>query len=335
LAVSASLAGAGRISLAELLFSPRAAFVWHSARRAVTWMNAAARTGFNLTPQEFTHSIPAEIAERFSRYGEIAANTGQALFFDRLKLGPRKALHCSVDVIELVDGATGLIVAKIEKPEPGAATTLKQAQRIKGAKPKRKPAQKKLRKQRRKPVPVPQLTSAEQRSLKAIGRAVRKRCEEKHRIQRPKDGRGQSCISLSPPVPPQPAFPPLLAAFDLVLFLDEGFEIIRIEGRPQRLGWRRQGLQGKPATAILEPSEQALFYRVAQKAQAASAQILHETLIVREETGEAVPCRAVLARWDSGDAKYLFALLSLKMPQRLKKYRPQPFKPERTIRLAA
>jgi hypothetical protein len=336
LAVSESLAAAGRISLAELLFSPRAAFVWHSGRRAVTWMNPAARTGFNSSIQEFTQSIPAEFAERFSRYGEIAADTGQALFFDKLKLGSRKVMHCSVDVIELMDGATGLIVAKIEKPEPAAVLILEQAQKTKrAARPKLGPAAKKVRKKKRNLVPVPRLTSAEQRSFKAIGRAVRKLCKEKRGNRSAQDGREQPCIPLSLPAPPQPASPLLLAAFDLVLFLNDDFEIIRIEGRPQRLGWRRPSLQGKLAATILPPSEQALFYRVAKKSQAASAQILHEALIVSNESGDAVPCRAILARWPSPNAEYIFALLSLKLPQRLEKYQPQPVSIEANVRLAA
>ncbi|MBI4723683.1 MAG: hypothetical protein HY765_01285 [Rhodomicrobium sp.] len=185
--------------------------------------------------------------------------------------------------------------------------------------------------------PVPQLTAEELRSFKAIGRKVRRLCREKQRTA------ARARVEPFPPLPApkplpssvQPAPALLFSAFDLVLFLDANLRAVGSEGRPQRLGWRKSYLNRKPAAQLLAPAEQVIFNRMVKRLEDKAIQSCRNTLVILDEAGGSIPCRAILGRWAAGDAAFFLALVSLKVPQRLKRLNPPVLNTPQAPRLAA
>ncbi len=322
----------------DLLFSSRAAFIWDSTGRAVTWMNSAARTQFGLSPEALGRAIAPEVAEQFARCAEFAKSSHEhAIYIVKLKLGgARRPVNYSIDPLLLADGHDGLIVAEggsvRATPGPVAKTQAPKSR----CKPK---ASRRPKTPAKAPVPLPQLSPEELRSLKAIGRKVRKLCSKKQSAaplppaKREPDQPASAFSACSNPEANQSL---LLAAFDLVLFLDADLAIVRADGRPQRLGWRKSSLGGKRLPGLLTAQEQTLFHRMVKRLNAATAfaPICHETLALNNELGGSAPCRVVLGRWEGGGAQYFFALLSLKVPRRLRRLEAGPIVPGHA-RLAA
>ncbi len=330
----------------DLPFSPRAAFIWDQSRQAVTWMNAAARTKFALGPDDLSSAIPASLARKFGQYpgkAAVAANRGARV---KVKVAGEPALACCIEILELAGGRPGLIVAEIEAAGDGAAAPrsrfAKNGPPCTAAKrPDTKSSTKTPAKTRTPPKArraLPQLTPEELRSFKAIGRIVRKLCEKK---QREALGLPQQLVlasSSKAPSPPaqQKAAPVILfLAFDLVLLLDEHLSIVGSEGRPQQIGWRKSLLLGRPAVQLLPASEQPAFYRMVRKLSPDKVQLCRETVTVSDGTPAGLPCRAVLGRWDNGGADYFLALMSLKLPQRLKSLHGRPVRNTNVTWLAA
>jgi hypothetical protein len=316
--------------LVDLLFSPRVAFIWDSTRHTVAWMNAAARSKFDLSLKDFAEAIPPEMVRQFSECAEAAERGEQSVYILKLKLGrARRPAPYSIDALELANGHKGLIVA-----EGGDARLTREPVPLQ-AKPKHKPRAPRRPKTLKKTAPPQQqLTQEEARALKAIGRTVRKLCEEKERARALSPA---ACDAKYVParMPGTQAGPDLLfSAFDLVLFLDADFVIVRSEGRPQRVGLCKSRLNRKAAAALLPGPEQALFQRMVKKVNS-SARICHETLAFSEEAGAGVPCRAVLGLWEGDGAHYFLALLSLKVPRRLKRFQAQVVSQPGVTRLAA
>lgn len=340
-AASPLTAAGGHNPLQDLLFSPRAAFIWDQTRRAVTWMNAAARSKFDLGPQDLQASLPAALVRRFAQCFDAAPGKAKACRIVKLKIARQPALDCSLDVLELAGGNRGLIVAEADALQAAAGIVcLPAPARKAGAKApaKARPPAKHPKKPNKPSAPAPQLTLEELRSFKAIGRAVRRLAEEKLRAGAASPHKA-ACAR--PSQQAEPAFsvqtsPTLLfSAFDLVLFLGKNLDIVGSEGRPQRLGHRKSDLLGKPAAQIFHPAEQIIFHRMARKLEASAAQTGRDTLLLCDAAGGTLPCRAILGRWPDGNARYFLALISLAMPQRLKRLQPQALNAPSITRLAA
>ncbi len=318
---------ASRDPFADLLFSPRAAFIWDHTARAITWVNSAARSKFGLGAETLRAEPPASVVARLTQGFDLALANGTASGSIRFKAGRYPAIPCAFEVTDLAGGHKGLIVSDaVAAPEPADAVLLPTPSEKNGtARPSGKrhaaPTQQTAPS---KPAAAPgcQLTPEELRAFKSIGRTVRRLAREKQRSA--KAAPVSAAVSAQPPRQAMPeaemqAAPDLLfSAFDLVLFLDRDFAVSRTEGRPQTVGCRKSGLLGKPAANVLAPAERTIFQRMVKKL-IAGAKVCRNTLVLSGEAGGSVPCRAALSRWPDAGAPYVLALLSLSLPARLKR----------------
>ncbi len=161
------------------------------------------------------------------------------------------------------------------------------------------------------------------RAFKAVGRKVLRLCEDKKHSKE-----AAAAVPLptpsdiaSSPVRPVHALRDILPAFDLVLFLGESLDIVGIQGQAARLGLRKAKLAGKSVGDLMLPYDRTILRRMMKKLRAQAAYGSRDALIIRGEDGNAKPCRAILGRWDDGDAAFFLALMSLDLPARLR--RPQ------------
>ena len=328
LAARPNKASAGRDPFADLLFSPRASFIWDHTTCTITWMNAAARSKFGLDAKKAQAALPARVAARLVQGFEAAQANGKASGAVRFKAGRHPAVPCTFEIAELAGGHKGLIVseaAATQEPAnvlrlptpptpPKKKTVAKPSGKQTAAQTKRQPAPS------NPAAPICQLTPEELRAFKAIGRTVRRLAREKQRRASavPEASAAEAPLQALPGADSRGASALLFSAFDLVLFLDRDFVISRTEGRPQQIGCRKSGLLGKPAANVLPPAEQAIFRRMVKKLEA-GAKVCRDTLVLSGGAGGSVPCRAVLSRWPDGNAHYFLALLSLNVPARLKR----------------
>jgi hypothetical protein len=330
---------ASRDALADLLFSPRAAFIWDHTARTVTWMNGAARSKFGFGAEALQAALPASAVSRLTKgFGAAQAN-GTASGSIRFKAGRHPAIPCAFEITDLACGHKGLIVSDAAAaPEPANVVRLPAPPKKKAAaKPSgKRPATPKRQTALSKPAAAPagQLTAEELRAFKSIGRTVRRLAREKR--HRAKAAPASAPDTAQPPrqamsaAGMQAASDLVFSAFDLVLFLDHDLAVSRTEGRPQAIGCRKSGLLGKPAANVLAPGEQTIFQRMVKKLNA-GVKACRDTLVFSGGAGSSVPCRAVLSRWPDADTPYVLALLSLSLPARLKRLPDFP----QIIRLAA
>jgi hypothetical protein len=324
LAARPNKASAGRDPFADLLFSPRASFIWDHSTRTITWMNAAARSKFGLDAKKAQAALPAGVTARLAEGFDAAKANGKTCGTVRFKAGRHPATPCTFEVMELAGGHTGLIVseaAATQEPAnvlrlptpPNKKAVAKPSGKQPAAQMERKPASS------NPAAPISHLTPEELRAFKSIGRTVRRLAREKQRRPSviPKASAAEPPPQAQPGAEMQGTSALLFSAFDLVLFLDGNFIITRTEGRPQQIGCRKSDLLGEPAANVLLPAEQAVFSRMVKKMKA-GAKICRDTLMLSGKAGS-VPCRAVLSRWPDGNAHYFLALLSLNLPARLKR----------------
>ena len=294
-------------------------------------MNPAARSAFALRLEDFSASLPASLMRRFAHFAESKEGG-----FAKVKIAGAPTLTCSIEILKLADGQDGLIVAETEaeerpaKPVPCAPV---------------KAAKKAVRKtsagtaRRKAPKAPPTLTTEEMRAFKAMGRKVLRLSEDKKHAPRTLEAPlpvpapspfGAAGLS---PVRAAQTLADILAAFDLVLFLSDSLDIVGLQGRAPRLGWRKAKLTRKNAGDLLPPHEQAILQRMVKRLGGETSKRSRDTLVVRGEAGDGAPCRAVLGRWGEGGAAYFLALFSLELPARLK--RAQPVNAVASSRLAA
>ena len=321
----------------DLLFSPRAAFIWDHTRHAITWMNRAARSRFGLSPQDLQAALAAGLTRRFAQFLSAAKGEPLARGDIGLKISRHPALGCDMEVIELADGNRGLLLRESD-PEQARPRIVRLS--VQNEKPpamaavKRETAPSCQEKRGKLPLAAPQLSGEELRSFNAIGRRVRRLTQEKLRAGQ---GRREAPSCARPPsrdisaLPAQTAAGLLFSAFDLVLLLDKDLVVVGCEGRPRRLGLRKAGLKGKPAAQILLAAEQGVLNRMLKKLSSQPAQISRDALALSDGGGGATPCRALLGRWPEGNALYFLALLSLALPSRLKKFQFPQLTPGRSI----
>lgn len=313
---------AGGHPLSDLLFSPRAAFIWNHTRNSVAWMNPAARAAFALRLEDFSASIPPSLVRRFAKFTERKEGG-----FAKVKIPGGPGLSCSIEILKLADGQDGLIVAEAGEMEERQSPPTPSASRKPAAGPRKTVRGKQAgsaRQRRKAPKTPPTLTAEEMRAFKAVGRKVLRLCEEKKHSDEP-----EVAAPLPAPASPSPiesgalrsakALTDVLAAFDLVLFLGESLDIVGVQGRPARLGWRKSRLAGKTAGDLLAPSDRAILRRMLKRLHGQTAHASKDTLVVCGENGNAMPCRAVLRRWEEGGAAFFLAFISLELPARLKR----------------
>ena len=310
---------AGAHPLSDLLFSPRAAFIWNHTRKCVAWMNPAARAAFALRLEDFSASLPASLIRRFAQFAE--RKEGGAA---KVKITGVPRLNCSIEILKLADGQDGLIVAELGEGEEFQAPPVPSTSR-KPAKGPRKTFRKTVTRQRRTASKTPPtLTAEEMRAFKAVGRKVLRLCEDKK--QRSKEAAEAVPLpapsdTASSPERPAHALKDMLAAFDLVLFLGENLDIVGLQGQAARLGLRKAKLTGKSLGDLMLPYDRTILRRMMKMLQHQAAYGSRDALLICGENGNAKPCRAILGRWDDGDAAFFLALLSLDLPPRLR--RPQ------------
>ena len=292
-------------------------------------MNPAARSAFALRLEDFSASLPASLIRRFAHFAE--KKEGGAA---KVKIAGGPGLTCSIEILKLADGQDGLIVAETEAEERPAKAPCAP---VKAKKAVRKtPAGTAKRKAPKAP---PTLTTEEMRAFKAMGRKVLRLSEDKKHVP--------PTVEAPLPIPaPSPfgagglsparaaqTLADILAAFDLVLFLSDSLDIVGLQGRAPRLGWRKAKLARKNAGDLLPPHDQAILQRMLKRLDGETLKRSRDTLVVRGEAGDGVSCRAVLGRWGEGGAAFFLALFSFELPPRLK--RPQPANAVASSRLAA
>ncbi len=314
---------AGAHPLSDLLFSPRAAFIWNHTRKSVAWMNPAARAAFALRLEDFSASLPPGLIRRFAQFAERKEG-GTA----KVKIFGGPSLSCSIEILKLADGQDGLIVAEIGEAEAHPAPRPLSKSRKTAAQPdktRRKAPARPATQSRKAPNAPPALTAEEMRAFKAVGRKVLRLCEDK---KPSKEAPAAvippilSNVALSPDRSAQ-AFMDVLAAFDLVLYLDDGLGIVRLQGRAARLGWRKASLTGKSVEDLVLRRDRAVLRRMVKKLYGQASQSSKSTLVFQGESGNAIPCRAILGRWGDDGAAFFLALLSLELPARLKGLQPE------------
>jgi hypothetical protein len=279
-------------------------------------MNPAARAAFARTPEEFSNSLPLSLIRRFAQCVK-----NQACAVAEVKIGGGPALRCSVDILKLAGEEIGLIVAETEADSNFASAALSASSKNRAI--AAKPKQRKARAPSAKAVPKtpaspPALSAEEMRAFKAVGRKVRRLCEEKRLSC------AQPAAALAPARPQarselqaDQTLRAALAAFDLVLLLGGGLEIVRVEGRP-RMSWSKAGLIGKPVIELLPSAEQAQVRRMAGKLKR-GAWTARDFLHVFDAHGNRTPCRAVMGHHNAGGAAFFLGVVSLELPDRLKK----------------
>jgi hypothetical protein len=280
-------------------------------------MNPAARAAFARTPEDLSNSLPLSLIRRLAQCVK-----NQACAAIEVETGGGPALRCSVEILKLAGEEVGLIVAETEADShlaPAALSASSNKQAI-AEKPKQRRARApSVKAVSKNPAPPPALSAEEMRAFKAVGRKVRRLCEEKR----------LSCAQ--PAAAPAPARPPAglsdaqadptlraaLAAFDLILLLGGGLEIVRVEGRP-RMSWSKSGLIGRPVMELLPSADQAQVRRMAGKLKR-GALTARDFLHVFDAHGNRTPCRAVLGHHNAGGAIFFLGIVSLDLPDRLRK----------------
>ena len=281
-------------------------------------MNPAARAAFALRLEDFSASLPASLIRRFAQFTEKKEG-GTA----KVKIPSVPGLNCSIGILKLADGQDGLIVAELcegeEFQSPPAPSTFR-----KPAKGSKKTLRKELPRLRRTALKTPPtLTAEEMRAFKAVGRKVLRLCKDKKHSK-------EAAVLVSLPAPsevalsrerPAHALRDILAAFDFVLFLGENLDIVGFQGQAARLGLRKAKLAGKSLGDLVLPYDRTILRRMMNKLRCQDAYGSRDALVICGENGNAKPCRAIVGRWEEGDAAFFLALLSLDLPARVK--RPQ------------
>ncbi|WKW51670.1 hypothetical protein [Rhodomicrobium lacus] len=299
----------GQPSLPDLLFSPRAAFIWNGARNAVAWMNPAARTSFELRAEDFTEALPKRFVQKLKRLTE-----GDAGGSVRLKLTGRPPLDCFAEVLHLADGEKGLIVAETDGDFCPQVTRM-------APKPSVRPARKKSRAKTGTPPPAQTLTEAEMSAFKALGRKMKRLCADKRSrpAESPSEPPFPPLRAASPPTPPSAES--FLQVFDLVLFLGSDLDVVRVSGRAARFGWKKAELHGMPVLDLLPDADGTILRRMSHRLASPRTRTASETLWFATGEGPTLPCRAALCRWPGERTAYALLLLALDPPQRLKRSR--------------
>jgi len=289
-------------------------------------MNPAARAAFALRLEDFSAALSASLIRRFAQYADRKVGG-----FAKVKIPGAPSLSCSIEILKLADGQDGLIVAEVGDGEesrlPPAPSNAQKSKSEPKKTIKKAPAGS-VKGRRKTPRTPPVLTAEEMRAFKAVGRKVLRLCSEKKCPNEPTAPGAPLPAPASPestagsPDRLAPTLTDVLAVFDVVLFLGESLDIVDVRGRATRLGWRKAKLTGKTVGALLAPYDRALLRRMLKKLRGQAAYGSRDPLVVCSGNGEAVPCRAVVGRWEHDNAAFFLAFISLELPARLKCAQP-------------
>jgi hypothetical protein len=289
-------------------------------------MNPAARAAFALRLEDFSASLPAGLIRRFAQFADRKEGG-----FAKVKIPGAPSLGCSIEILKLADGQDGLIVAEVgdeeERRPPPALFHAKESKSEPKKTIKRAPAGSTKGREKRPQTP-PALTAGEIRAFKAVGRKVLRLCAERkcpNELTAAGDTLPDPVSSESPAGSPDrlaQTLTDVLAAFDVVLFLGAGLDIVDVRGRATQLGWRKANLTGRTVAVLLAPYDHALLRRMLKKLRSQTVYGSRDTLVVSGENGEALPCRAVAGRWEHENAAFFLAFISLEPPARLKRSQP-------------
>ncbi|MBJ7543548.1 PAS domain-containing protein [Rhodomicrobium udaipurense] len=275
-------------------------------------MNPAARASFELRAEDFSEALPKRFVRLLARLTE--AGIGGSV---RLKLAGRPPLDCFAEVLHLADGEKGLVVAETDedfRPHPALTAPPKLS-----GKPAR--SKKSRAKIAAPPPPAPSLTEAEMSAFKALGRKMKRLCAEKQsRPAEPPTEPSFAPLRAETPASPPPA-ESLLQVFDLVLFLGNDLDVVRVSGRAARFGWKKAELHGMPVLDLLADADRAILHRMSRRLASLRTRTASETLWIATGEGPTLPCRAALCRWPGERTAYALLLLALDPPQRLKRSR--------------
>jgi hypothetical protein len=284
-------------------------------------MNPAARAAFGLTLADFSNALAASLIRSFGRCVKNRVPSSVAV-----KIGGAAPLRCSVEILQLAGGENGLIVAEVEADSdvaPAAPRVCRKKQAVAATpKPKKRRAPS-VKAAPAKPASPPALSTDEARAFQAVGRKIRRLCEKKRIAS------AECAAAAAAPARPQPPLPDIeaaqtlraaLAVFDLVLLLGEGLQVVRVEGRP-RLSWSKADLMGRPVSDLVPAADQAQVRRMLGRLKR-GAWTARDSLHVFDAQGNPTLCRAVLGRHDQGAAAFFFGVVSLELPERLKKRTP-------------
>ncbi len=299
--------------LEELLFSPRAAFIWDKTSNRVSWMNAAARVRFG-------DGLPPRLVKALSA-ADVELGRGRR----GLKLTIAGiSCYLNFDPLTLAGGSNGIVAKETDGPPKG---TRKPLSRLKpGIAPRPLPPAPSSGSRAHIPAP---LSEEEMRSLKAVGRTVRRLCREV-------SGSGPQAPSKALGGRSHPAWhqgleKSLALAFDLVLLLDQKLVVAQVlEGRPRDFGWTKSGLRGCSAQQFLP---QGALDRMTAKLRASGADALRETALLMAGNGSLIPSRLVLGRALPSPALFL-GLTSLAVSSRIKR-QAEPLPTHETVLKAA
>ncbi len=111
----------------------------------------------------------------------------------------------------------------------------------------------------------------------------------------------------------------MLCAFDMFLLLDADMRVFKVESRSSRARWTKASLQAMPIASLFLESEQPSLNRLVRRIVTESAQISREVLLAQNAAGQEGAYRVTLGHWPYDGATYFLAMISLEMPQRLKR----------------
>ena len=325
--------------LSELLFSPRPGFVWDHQKCAVTWMNSAARAWFHATAEDFTAALSATTRKLFSSLSKPRKTHKTAAAPIQVAPEGGSPLLFLCEPLKLAGGGCGLVVT--EAPALAAPPASEDAR--KASLPKKKAGARKPKTSLRSlPSPARALTDDELRSFKAIGRKVRKLCKAKldgqsaaQKAPQPAKPAVTAIVSIDAPIAFPQALRLLVPAFDLFVLFGTDFIVQKLDGRPQRFGWRKAEMLQRPLTELFAGSEKAALNRLLKRVVENSAHIARDDLLLNTDGGSFFPCRAVAGLWPEEKGMSFLALTSLVLTPRLRRLQSRDMDALETMRLAA
>lgn len=335
---------------ADLLFSPRPAWLWDADAGAFIWANSSARMRFGGDLAAMKERLPRQTARRLSAVAQFKRRplvAKENLLIDKSAAGGD--LVCDLEGLRLADGHAGLIVKEAVEPAPrraggkrgsGSAKTAPAPKLVAGRRVAPKKPSRKSQPTRSPQVAHgaaghrPTLSPEELASFRAIGRRVRRLCREKQRAAsapRPES----SAVALHSAKPDTTArresFQPhvlpfdanVLQAFDAFMLVDHRRSVQSLTGRLCRTaGWTKRECCSRDVTLLACEGERARFEALFEKLAHAGRRTVADELVFEDRQGAMLPCRVILGRAGESAAGQngpfaWVAVISLKMKDRL------------------
>jgi PAS domain-containing protein len=311
-------------SWADLLFSPRAAWLFDASAGQFLWGSPSARERFGADLAGFAERLPRSTMKRLLSISRFKRRP--LIVTEPLVLGHGgESLPCRIEALSLADGSTGLII-RDARGEPAGPAGLAQRQ---SAPPKPAP---------RASTPVrgavardgaasPRLSPEDEQALRAIGRRVRRLCRAKQAernepqaaraaMARPAKAAGSRDAAQCPELDAR-----ILQAFDAFAELDGQGRITSLSGRLCRAaGWSARDSTGLPLMAFAQGKDRSRIEALIARLQREPGRVASADLLFRANSGAPLACRVVAAvRCGDGraDPAMWAAIISLKTSRRM------------------